>query len=490
MLHGRAKAWSGTPFIHYALTTKGENMSTNTLVQPENRRYYAKIGAGEKLAYGFWGFGSDLVFQTITIYLTFFYTDIFGISPLQVTALFLVARVWDAINDPLMGMIVEKTHFKSGKYIPWFVGLCIPYGISTVLVFTTPIGISKVAFAWFTYILFGMLFTGIIIPVTSLSSSMTQDPIERTKLNSFRMFSSGVGGVACAILVPVLAEKLGTNPQNGYQRAMIVMSVIMVISFLVTGKYCKERVPESKIDQEEPFRFKDIGIQFTKNKPLLILFVMYLVAYTYNILVSTVGTYFVTYNMDGRIGMATWSMLQTLPSIIPMLFVPAIAKRIGKKATIIVGCVISFIGMVLFFLFPSSAYIGFAASKAIGAFGYGITLATIWSTLPDCVEYGEYVTGRRCGGLIFSLASFSIKISLTIAGILPTIIFSFVDYVPNGVQNAQCLMAIKAMNSIIPAIILLIGIIVFRAYPLTEKKFDSIVDVLAAKRAVVQPVVE
>jgi Na+/melibiose symporter-like transporter len=183
-------------------------------------------------------------------------------------------------------------------------------------------------------------------------------------------------------------------------------------------------------------------------------------------------------------------MLQTLPSIIPMLFVPAIAKRIGKKATIIVGCVISFIGMVLFFLFPSSAYIGFAASKAIGAFGYGITLATIWSTLPDCVEYGEYVTGRRCGGLIFSLASFSIKISLTIAGILPTIIFSFVDYVPNGVQNAQCLMAIKAMNSIIPAIILLIGIIVFRAYPLTEKKFDSIVDVLAAKRAVVQPVVE
>ena len=208
------------------------------------------------------------------------------------TALFLAARVWDAINDPLMGAIVEKCHFKHGKYIPWFVGLCIPYGISTVLVFTTPESISKVAYAWFTYILFGMLFTGIIIPVTSLSSSMTQDPIERAKLNSFRMFCSGIGGVACSILVPKLSESLGTTPQNGYQRAMLILSVVMVISFLVAGKVCKERVPESAMDKEEPFRWRDIGTQFAKNKPLLILFVMYLAAYTYNILVSSVGTYF------------------------------------------------------------------------------------------------------------------------------------------------------------------------------------------------------
>jgi GPH family glycoside/pentoside/hexuronide:cation symporter len=463
--------------------SKESNMST---VRDESRRYYIKIGSGEKLAYGFWGFGSDLVFQTITIYLTFFYTDIFGISAVQVTALFLAARVWDAINDPLMGALVEKCHFKKGKYIPWFVGLCIPYGISTILVFTTPESISKVAYAWFTYILFGMLFTGIIIPVTSLSSSMTQDPIERAKLNSFRMFCSGLGGVACAVLVPILSERLGTTPQNGYQRAMIVMAVIMVISFLVTGKVCKERVPESQLDRQEPFKWRDIGTQLTKNKPLLILFVMYLVAYTYNILVSSVGTYFVTYNLGGRISMATWSMLQTLPSIIPMLFVPAIAKRIGKKKTVITGCLISTIGMLVFFFMPKGASAGFCFGKMLGAFGYGMTLATIWSTLPDCVEYGEYVTGRRCGGLVFSLASFSIKISLTIAGILPTIVFSFVHYVPNGVQNAACLTAIKAMNSIIPAVILIIGIIVYRSYSLTEDKYDFIVEELTKRRLSLQ----
>ncbi|MFA9381219.1 MAG: MFS transporter, partial [Acetanaerobacterium sp.] len=173
-------------------------------LQDESKRYSVKIGTGEKMAYGFWGLGSDLVFQTVTIYLTFFYTDIFGISVAQVTALFLVARIWDAVVDPLVGAMVEKSHFKHGKYIPWFVGLCIPYGISTILVFTTPEGISKVAFAWFTYIIFGTLFAGIIIPVTSLSSSMTQDPIERTKLNSFRMFCSGIGGVGCSVLVPWL----------------------------------------------------------------------------------------------------------------------------------------------------------------------------------------------------------------------------------------------------------------------------------------------
>ena len=453
----------------------------NTL-QSESKRYYTKIGTGEKLAYGFWGFGSDLVFQTITIYLTFFYTDIFGISPMQVTALFLAARVWDAINDPLMGMIVEKCHFKRGKYVPWFVGLCIPYGISTVLVFTTPEHISKVAFAWFTYILFGMLFTGIIIPVTSLSSSMTQDPIERAKLNSFRMFCSGIGGVACAVLVPWLSENLGTTPQNGYQRAMIVLSVIMVISFLVAGKVCKERVPESQLDKSEPFHVRDIGTQFSRNKPLLILFVMFLVAYTYNILVSSVGTYFVSYNISGSISIANWSLLQTLPSIIPMLFVPSIAKRIGKKMTIICGCSISTLGMLLFFFMPAHALVGFCIGKGLGAFGYGMALASMWSTLPDCVEYGEYTTGRRCGGLIFSLASFSIKISMTIAGIMPTIVFYFVDYVPNGTQSAACLTAIKAMNSLIPAAILIIGILVYSHYSLTEKKFDSIVEELAKRR--------
>ncbi|MDY3617584.1 MFS transporter [Agathobaculum sp.] len=451
-------------------------------LQDESRRYYVKIGTGEKMAYGFWGFGSDLVFQTITIYLTFFYTDIFGITPAQVTVLFLAARVWDAINDPLMGAIVEKCHFKHGKYIPWFVGLCIPYGISTVLVFTTPESVSKVAYAWFTYILFGMLFTGIIIPVTSLSSSMTQDPIERAKLNSFRMFCSGIGGVACSILVPKLSASLGTTPQNGYQRAMLVLSVVMVISFLTAGKVCKERVPESALDAEEPFRWRDIGTQFSKNKPLLILFVMYLAAYTYNIMVSSVGTYFIQYNLGGRMDMGTWNLLQTLPSIIPMLFVPAIAKRVGKKMTIIYGCIISTIGMLLFFVMPDGALTGFCIGKALGSFGYGMTLATMWSTLPDCVEYGEYATGRRCGGLIFSLASFSIKISMTIAGIVPTILFDRTGYVPNAVQNAATLTAIKALNSLIPAIILIIGIVVYTRYTLTEKRFDEIVQELTRRR--------
>ena len=209
---------------------------------------------------------------------------------------------------------------------------------------------------------------------------------------------------------------------------------------------------------------------------------MFLSAYTYNILVSSVGTYFVTYNIEGKISMATWSLLQTLPSIVPMLFVPAIAKRIGKKMVVIAGCIISTIGMLMFAVMPANAIMGFCIGKSLGAFGYGMTLATIWSTLPDCVEYGEYKTGRRCGGLVFSLASFSIKISMTIAGIVPTIVFSFVDYVPNGIQNASCLMAIKMMNSLIPAIVLIIGILAYTKYELTEKRFDEIVEELAKRR--------
>lgn len=455
-------------------------MSTENLIM-DHKRYYVKIRPGEKAAYGFWGFGSDLVFQTITIYLTFFYTDIFGISTAQVAALFLAARVWDAINDPLMGAICEKLHFKMGKYRSWMFYLAIPYGISTVLCFTTPGSPAvKVAFAWITYIVFGMLFTGMIIPATSLSSSMTQDPVERTSLNSFRMFCSQLGGVVCAILVPYLAGHLGATPAQGYQFAMAILSVVMVVSFMVAAKVCKERVPEtiSKV----PFRIKDIFEQFTKNKPLLILFVLFLCSYTYNIMVSSVGTYYVTYNMNRSDLMGIWSLTQILPSLFPLLFVPAMVKKIGKKNVALIGAGISLIGMLIFYFTPDTLFIPLFIGKGLGSFGFGIALGILWSTLPDTVEYGEYTTGRRCGGVVYSLASFSIKISLTIAGIVPTMILSAVNYVPNGIQTESCLSAIKALNSLIPAIFLLIGIFVFSRYSLTEEKFEEIVLELAKRR--------
>lgn len=447
----------------------------------DHKRYYVKIKSGEKVAYGFWGFGSDLVFQTITIYLTFFYTDIFGISPAQVTALFLVARIWDAINDPLMGAICEKLHFKMGKYRSWMFYLAIPYGISTILLFTTPNSPAvKVVFAWVTYIAFGMLFTGMIIPATSLSSSMTQDPVERTSLNSFRMFCSQLGGVGCSILVPYLSTHLGSTPKQGYQFAMAILAIIMAISFMVAAKVCQERVPET--NSEEPFRFRDVFEQFTKNKPLLFVFVLYLAAYTFNIMVSSVGTYFVTYNMKRGDLLGTWSLTQTLPSIFPLLFVPAMVRRIGKKKVALLGAAISLIGMLMFFFSPDTAFTWLFIGKGIGSFGYGIELGILWSILPDTVEYGEYITGRRCAGVVYSLASLSIKISLTIAGIVPTIVLDAVNYVPNGVQTESCLTAIRFLNSLIPAIFLLIGIIVFSRYSLTEKRFEEIVVELTKRR--------
>ena len=119
--------------------------------------------------------------------------------------------------------------------------------------------------------------------------------------------------------------------------------------------------------------------------------------------------------------------------------------------------------MLLFFVMPNTMMIGFCIGKALGSFGYGMTLATIWSTLPDCVEYGEYVTGRRCGGL-------------------PTILFSFTGYVANAVQNEATLTVIKALNSLVPAVILIIGILVYTRYSLTEKRFDEIVEELTRRR--------
>ncbi len=454
---------------------------SDSILSDDDRRYYVKLSLGEKAAYGFWGFGSDLVFQTVTIFLTFFYTDIFGITPAQVTVLFLVARIWDSVIDPLVGAIVEKCHFKMGKYKSWMVYLSIPYAITTILCFTTPDSAAiKVAFAWVTYIIFGTVFSFMIIPSTSLSSSMTQDPVERTVLNSFRMFCSQLGGVGAAIFVPYLAAHLGSTPAQGYQYAMIILAVVMAASFITTGLFCKERVPETVT--AEPFKFREIFSQFYYNKPLIRVFFLFFCVYTFNIMVSSVGTYYITYNAQRPDMMSFFSMLQVLPSVIPLLFVPAMVRKMGKKAVVMLGCVISLVGCVVFFLSPDNALTAACIGKSILSFGYGIELGIMWSLLPDTVEYGEYVTGKRAGAVVFSLGSFAIKIGLTVAGVIPTIVLDAVGYVPNAVQSAQTLMAIKLLNSLIPAAFLVIAVLVFAGYTLTDKRFEEIVKVLADRR--------
>ena len=421
------------------------------------------------------------MFQTVTIFLTFFYTDIFGITPAQVTALFLVARIWDSVIDPVVGAIVEKCHFKFGKYKSWIVYLAVPYTITTILCFTTPDSEAiKVAFAWVTYIIFGTAFSFMIIPATSLSSSMTQDPVERTVLNSFRMFCSQLGGVGAAIFVPYLSTHLGSTPAQGYQFAMIILAVIMAVSFITTGPVCKERVPET--ETTESFKFKEIFVQFYKNSPLIRIFILFLCVYTFNIMVSCVGTYYITYNAQRPEMMGFFSMLQVLPSVVPLLFVPAMVKRLGKKAVVMIGCVISMIGCVAFFFCPDTAFIAACISKSILSFGYGIELGIMWSLLPDAVEYGEYMTGKRAGAVVFSLASFAIKIGLTIAGVIPTIVLGAVGYIPNGIQTADTLFAIKLLNSLIPGAFLLIAIAVFSGYTLTAGRFEEIIKILSDKR--------
>ena len=207
-----------------------------TNLQNESKRFYVKIGTGEKLAYGFWGFGSDLVFQTITIYLTFFYTDIFGITPAQVTALFLAARVWDAINDPMMGTICERLQPKKGKYWVYIRWGAVPFGLAAVLTYTTPnmsYGL-KIVWALVTYNLLNMLYTFIIQPYISAASLMTNDQSERTRLQSTRMTLAQAGGVVCAIMLPELSGFFSQymTLAQGYMVTTIIMAVIMVVILL------------------------------------------------------------------------------------------------------------------------------------------------------------------------------------------------------------------------------------------------------------------
>lgn len=443
-------------------------------------KYFVKLPAVEKATYLIGGFGTDLIFATVMMFLTFFYTDIYGITPTQVAMLFLVARVWDAINDPIMGAICEKCNFRRGKYRSWILYMTVPYGLSAILCFTTPESQAmKLAYAWVTYILFGMLFTAVIIPFTSLSSSMTQDPLERTYLNSYRMLGSQLGSVGAAVLVPYLSIRLGSSIAQGYQYTMVILAVMFMITFLLTYYVCQERVPASS----EPFHFKEIVEQFRKNTPLVLMFCLYVGVYSFSMIFGAMGTYYVTYNVGRPDLLGTFSVLNTLPSVIPLVLVPPMVRKIGKKNVVFTGCTISIIGSASIFFFPYHAIVPIFTAKAVASFGYGILMGILWSTIPDTVEYGEYVTGRRSGGVIYAMASFAIKVAMTIAGVVPTLILDYVGYVPNAEQSARALAGINILTSIVPAACLLIAMIIFTRYNLTPDVFHDIVKKIAERKA-------
>lgn len=364
-----------------------------------------KVGFGEKVAFGVGDLAINFVWASIGLFIVYFYTDVVGISPGVVGILMLVSRIWYGVSDVIMGVIVDRTDTKYGKARPWILYLAIPFGISTILLFTIPQNFSdvlKIVYIFITYNLMVIMFTGVVIPYGTLNTFITRDINERSKLNLYRMFFAHIGGLIVGTCTLPLVKAYG-NTQTSWAMAYGTYSVIGVILFLITFKYTRERVGSISSTTRQKVSISESLKSLLKNKYWIIIFA-YSIVQTIGIIVANTSTvYYAKYIFGDESIVKYFTVTNLVPIILAVVFLmPFLVEKYGKRNVGIMGRIISIIS-TLIIVFAGNNFTIVMIGSIIRGFSASFHCAAGWAFFSDIIEYGEWKNGIRNEGLYILL---------------------------------------------------------------------------------------
>lgn len=434
------------------------------------------ISVKEKIGYGFGDFACCLIYVSISTYLLFFYTDVFGLTSSIAALMFLIVRILDAISDPIIGVVIDKTNTKYGKFRPFLLYGAVPFAILAILCFSTP-QLSqggKIIYAYATYIAISVCYTFVNVPYSALTSAMTQDQNESVSITTYRMFLANIGQVVVSFFVPFLASQFSKsmNLAQSWKLTMVIIATIGGILLLVCFKSTKERVkvPSS----HNKIKFSDIFEQFKANRPLVVLSIFFLVIYGVKSVVSSIGIYYVTYYV-GRAELIKWySLIGTLPALLIIPFIPWLSKKLTKKQLMTTSIIIDILGMLGLFLIPSTWIVAIFISRGIASIGNGMNTAYMWALIPEVVQYGEWKTNKRLGGMIYAVIGFFFKCGNALGGMIPGLVLSMSGYVAKKAQTPTALHGILITTAVIPICLYVVAIICMKFYNLDKETYAKI----------------
>lgn len=455
-----------------------------------------KLGIKEKAGYGFGDLASVLYWQTITVYLLYFYTDVFGISAAAAGTMILVSRLWDGVNDPMMGIIADRTDTRWGKFRPYLLWLSLPLALIGVLTFTTPdFGYTgKLVYAYITFTLLMMAYTAINIPYSSLLGVITADPIERASVSSYKYIFAYISGMLVSFFAWPLAKYFGKgNEAAGWQLTMVVFGIAAVIFFYITFKATKERVKPPKA-QKTPI--KDDLKDLFSNKPwVLLLFTTLFMILFVATRISVTAHYFKYYVGDqqlrifgktiisGYVNLASaFNGIGQLFAIIGVILTKFIAQVIGKRKAFITLFIIAIVCTGVFIVLKPQNVILMFVLQIFGSFTGGPLTPLIWAMYADAADYSEWAKGRRATGLVFSASTMSQKIGWAIGAAFTGWLLQIFGFQANIAQGVAVHNGLRALMSVIPAAagVLAIGLMLF--YKLDEKTMEKIETELEERR--------
>jgi glycoside/pentoside/hexuronide:cation symporter, GPH family len=465
------------------------------------------LGFREKLSYGFGNLASCMYWQTFMLYLTIFYTDVFGIGAGAAATMIGLSRSTDAFFDPVMGMLADRTRSRWGKFRPFLLWFCVPMAVMGVLTFTVPsLGASgKLVWAYVTYNALMLIYTVINIPYIALLGVISPSPGDRTALSSVQFIGAFTGGIiVSATLLPMVRVGgwLGARTvERGWQMAFVLYGAAAVLFFLTTFSNTRERVTPPKAQKTSVVRdLKDL----VTNGPWLIVLGTTITFVISGALRSSVTGYYFKYYVGPQTltlpsflpasvaGTQIWaweslvSVFNTstqVASLVGVIMIPFIAKISGRKAAVVVLMLIGTASMGSFyFLQPNQLPLIFGLN-ILGALTAGPLNALLWTFYADTADHAEWKRGRRATGLIFSASIFSQKQGWAIGAWAALAIMQASGFVANTAQTTKSLHGLVFLMSILPTIFALVALCFVLFYPLSEVRVTQIASDLEKRRA-------
>lgn len=444
----------------------------------------------------------NIIYQTVSIWLLFYYTNVYGLAPHVAAVMFLIVRIVDVIWDPVVGAFIDKSNPRWGKYRSWLLLSGAPLAGFAMLCFWNGFS-GSLLYAYVTYIGLSMCNTLINVPYGALNSSLTRDTNEITILTSVRMLMNNLAALAVKTLplvigffAPrVLDEATGEMiPRYDIPEAgnawFITMSIFALIGFaliVLCFKETKERVVMNE-EKSHGVKISDVWMELVRNRPLRILAFFFITSFTMMSVSNAADSYFMTYNISADTFMTTVFMwLGTLPAFILMPMLPMIKRWVGKRGMFSIFLVLAIIGMLMMYVFvtiPATRGMFWLLCIAQVIKSSGILVATgyMWALVPEVVTFGEYITGRRVAAIVNAIMCLFLKAGMALGGVIPGFILAWVGFNASApVQSDLALQGILWLVTIIPALLMVLGIFIISRYELTDARMDEINSSINAK---------
>lgn len=436
----------------------------------------------EKIGYALGDSASNFYWKVFEFYILFFYTDVFGLTPGAAAWLLLFSRIWDAVNDPIMGAIADRTQTRWGKFRPYLVWIAIPIWAAGVMMFTTPEldASGKLIYAYVTYIFMMMMYTAINIPYSALMGVVTPSTQERSQLSSWRF----IGAFVVALIVQSFTMRFveyagGDDPQKGWQAVMIVYGGIAAILFVISFLATKERI-EPPRKQESNLK-KDVTALMS-NRPWIIMFLMGMLVIAGFALRGGTLLYYFKYYLKDEAAFEGFMFSGGIAALAGTVLMPWGTKLLGKRTLYIVCMAGAGVLTIPYYFLPADAWTAIYGLNLAIAFLLGPTAPLIFVMFTDTADYGEWKTGRRTTGLVMAAAMLSLKFGGAIGGFANGQILSITGFVANETQSAGATQGILLLMGLVPAATTIGAAVLALSYPLSDAQMSEIEGELYRRR--------